>query len=218
MQGLDASVLGAVLAAVPAAVLASLLTLVIVDRAGRDPRTVLPPSGRVPLAALAGLSAACGNLLLEAWWDDLLVTVFATFAVVLGAIDARTKLLPNALLLPFALSTLAILLVAAVASGSWWSLLGALAGGLGLFAVYLLLALVSPAGMGMGDVKLAAVLGLYGGWAGYTAWMCTLLGGFLLGGLAGVLVLVLRRGNRGSTFPFGPGMLLAAFAGLVLLG
>lgn len=72
--------------------------------------------------------------------------------------------------------------------------------------------------MGMGDVKLAAVLGLIGGWAGAAAWLGTLLGGFLLGGVAGVAVLLLRRGSRGSTFPFGPGMVLAAFASLVLLG
>ena len=95
---------------------------------------------------------------------------------------------------------------------------GAAAGAGALFAVYLLLALISPAGMGMGDVKLAAVLGLYGGWAGAAAWMGTLLGGFLLGGLAGVAVLAARRGSRGSTFPFGPGMLAAAFASFVLLG
>lgn len=213
MQVLTSSVLAAVLAAV----VAVLLAVLVFERAGRDPRTVLPPASRAPLAVLAGILAGCGSMLLDAWWETLLVAVFAAFAVVLGAVDARTKLLPNAVVLPFALVTLALLLVAALASGSWWSLLGAVAGGAALFTVYFLLALISPAGMGMGDVKLAAVLGLYGGWAGATAWTFTLVGGFLLGGLAGVAVLLLRRGDRGSTFPFGPGMLLAAFAAFVLL-
>ena len=186
--------------------------------AGRDQRTVLPTSWRLPLAALAGVLAGAGAAVTGEWWDRPLVAVLAAFGVMLAAIDLRSKLLPNRVLVRFAAVTAGLLLVAAAAGGAWGGLLGATAGAASLFAVYFLLALISPAGMGMGDVKLAAVLGLFGGWAGSAAWMGTLLGGFLLGGLAGIGVLLLRAGSRGSTFPFGPGMLLAAFASFVLLG
>ncbi len=203
--------------ALTTAVLSGALAYALSALAGRDARTVLEQASRLPLALLAGVLAGLGSAIAEAWWSLPLVGVLAAFGVMLGAIDSRTRLLPNAMLVPFAAATLPLLVLAAAASGEWGSLLGAAAGGAGLFAVYFLLALISPAGMGMGDVKLAAVLGLFGGWAGYAAWMGTLLGGFLLGGLAGVAVLLLRRGSRNSTFPFGPGMLLAAFASFVLL-
>ncbi|PPB48893.1 prepilin peptidase [Arthrobacter pityocampae] len=185
--------------------------------AGRDPRTVLPGRARLPLALLSGVLAGAGSAVTADWWTLPLVGCLAAFGVLLGIIDARTKLLPNAVLVRFTAVAVPLLLLAAGASGRWGGLLGAAAGAAALFAVYFVLALINPAGMGMGDVKLAAVLGLFGGWAGASAWVGTLLGGFLLGGLAGIGVLLFRRGSRGSTFPFGPGMLLAAFTSFVLL-
>ncbi|MHA7208933.1 prepilin peptidase [Arthrobacter sp. MDT1-65] len=199
-------------------VLAAGLGYALFGLAGRDPRTILPVPYRLPLALFAGALAGAGNALGGEPWNGPLVAVLAAFGVLLAAIDLQSKLLPNAVLLRFTAATVPLLLLAAAGTGNWGGLLGAVAGGATLFVVYFLLALISPAGMGMGDVKLAAVLGLFGGWAGSAAWLGTLLGGFLLGGVAGIAVLVLRRGSRGSTFPFGPGMLLAAFASLVLLG
>ena len=206
------------LLALAAAVVATALGYALFALAGSDPRTVLPASWRIPMALLAGLLAGVRSVHTNVPWNLPLVAVLSAFGVVLGAIDARSKLLPNAILLRFLAVTVALLLLTGGATGDWGGLLGAAAGSACLFAVYLLLALISPAGMGMGDVKLAAVLGLFGGWAGAAAWMGTLLGGFLLGGLAGIGVLLLRRGSRNSTFPFGPGMLLAALASFVLLG
>lgn len=201
-----------------AAVLAGLLCYVLFTLARRDERTVLAASWRLPLALAAGVLGGAGSAVVGSGWNVPLVVVLAAFGVLLGAVDARSKLLPNVLLLRFAACTAPLLVLAGAATGDWASLLGAVAGGAALFTLYFLLALISPGGMGMGDVKLSAILGLLGGWAGATAWLGTLLGGFLLGGLAGAGVLLLRRGSRGSTFPFGPGMLLAAFASFVLLG
>lgn len=203
--------------AVLAALIAAATMYLASPLAERNPRTVLPRSWRLPLAVGAGLLAGAGGALTEEWWNAPLVGILAGFGVLLGAVDARSKLLPNVILVRFAAVTLPLMLLAGAAGSNWAALLGAAAGGAALFAVYFLLALISPAGMGMGDVKLAVILGFFGGWAGAAAWMGTLLGGFLLGGLAGVGVLLLRRGSRGSTFPFGPGMLLAAFASFVLL-
>ncbi|WP_052273784.1 prepilin peptidase [Arthrobacter sp. L77] len=199
------------------ALLTAALAYALFALAGTDPRTVLPERARLPLTLLAGVLAGAGSAVTADWWTLPLVGCLAAFGVLLGAIDARSKLLPNAVLVRFTAVALLLLLLAAAAGGHWGGLLGAAAGAAALFAVYFVLALVNPAGMGMGDVKLAAVLGLFGGWAGASAWLGTLLGGFLLGGLAGLGVLLIRRGSRGSTFPFGPGMLVAAFASFVLL-
>ncbi|MHA7153857.1 prepilin peptidase [Arthrobacter sp. TMN-50] len=145
----------------------------------------------------------------------LLLTVFG---VLLATIDLRTRLLPNALLMPFAIAAVVLLTVASVLSGDWGRLGGAAIGGVAMFGLYLVLALVSPGSLGMGDVKLAAVLGLYGGYFGMTAWLATVLGGFVLGGVVSVVLLVLTKASARSVFPFGPPMIVACFAALMVFG
>ncbi len=191
------------------------LATAVVRTARKDPRALLPRAWELPLITLAVVLAVGGGLMVDTGWNATLVVVLTAFGVVLGAVDLRTKLLPNPLLLRFGASIALLLLVAAAVTGPGSALIGAVVGAAALFTVYLLLALISPAGMGMGDVKLAAILGMIGGWAGASAWVGTLLGGFVAGALAGGIVL-LRRGSRSSTFPFGPGMLLAALASLLL--
>ncbi len=184
--------------------------------AARDPRTVLPGRWRWPVAVLTALFCALGALKAEAPAEVLLYLVLPVFGVLLAAIDLRSKLLPNALLLPFLAVTGMSLLIAAV-EGGWRPLVGALLGGAVMFLFYLLLAFISPAGMGMGDVKLAGVLGLYGGYVGVGTWLAALLGGFIFGGLAGIALLISGRGTRNTSFPFGPGMILAAILAVLFL-
>jgi leader peptidase (prepilin peptidase)/N-methyltransferase len=89
------------------------------------------------------------------------------------------------------------------------SLLGALIGGGFLF---LLVIISKGAAMGMGDVKLMAVLGLYLGW---TSIILTLLLSFIIGGVFGVLLLVLKIKGRKDAIPFGPWIAIAAFVTIV---
>ncbi len=87
----------------------------------------------------------------------------------LSAVDLRHRLLPNNIVLP-TLASGVVLLAAAAGAGNDWSALGrAVAGSAALFVLYLVLALISPAGMGMGDVKLAAVVGLFLAYQGWRA-------------------------------------------------
>lgn len=181
------------------------------------PRSVLdlPPAVR----QWTGLITAvlCATVFWRLGWSPATPAFLAlpVFSVVLGVVDLRTRLLPNALLLPFGVTALVLFTLASLVSGEWDRLAGAIVGSAAMFALYLVLALVSPGGLGMGDVKLAAVLGLYGGYAGMTAWTVTVLGGFVLGALIGVFLLLAQKASRRSVFPFGPPMLMACFAGVV---
>ena len=67
-----------------------------------------------------------------------------------------------------------------------------------MFAVYLAMALIKPGGIGMGDVKLAAVVGLYAGYLGLNAWLLVLVGAFVLNALAIVVLMLARVLNRKS--------------------
>ena len=104
-----------------------------------------------------------------------------------------------------------LLVVAALLLGNPAAILTAGLGALALGGVYLLMALIYPAGMGMGDVKLAGVLGLFLGYLGWPQVAVGFFAAFLLGGLFAVVLLVARRVGRGSGIPFGPWMLLGAW-------
>ncbi|HEY9424669.1 MAG TPA: prepilin peptidase, partial [Microterricola sp.] len=100
---------------------------------------------------------------------------------------------------------------AAAITGDWGSLLGAVLGAVALFALYFLLALISPSGIGMGDVKLAALVGLVLGSAGWGVWVSGALAGFVVGGLVSIVALLLRRVTLRGSLPFGPPMLAGAY-------
>jgi leader peptidase (prepilin peptidase)/N-methyltransferase len=84
-------------------------------------------------------------------------------------------------------------------------------GGLALAGFYLLLMIISPAGMSLGDVKLAASLGTLLAWFGWRVLIAGGAAGFLLGGLGGVVLLASRRADRKQLIPFGPFMIVGTF-------
>jgi leader peptidase (prepilin peptidase)/N-methyltransferase len=111
---------------------------------------------------------------------------------------------------------LVLLAAGSSASAAWPDLLRGAVGAVLLFLVYLVLALISPKGIGMGDVKLAAPVGLY---LGYLGWSQLFYGGalgFVLGGILSVALIRIRRNNKPTEVAFGPAM-LAATLGTVLL-
>ena len=128
--------------------------------------------------------------------------------VVLSVIDFESHRLPNKIVLPSA----AVVLVARLVSAPehWQAWLGA---GLCAFAFFLVFALIYPAGLGMGDVKLALLLGFALGGAVLPA----LAIGTLAGGAAGI-VLLARDGAkaRRRAIPFGPFLAFGAIAILLL--
>jgi leader peptidase (prepilin peptidase)/N-methyltransferase len=174
------------------------------------------PALRRPLVGLATAALFVATVAIH--YDDgprlVLGVVLVAFLVPLTLIDVAVRLLPNRLTGPAA----AVAVVAGTLmdpGGELERLLaGAAAGG-----CFLLAALVSPAGMGMGDVKLAAVLGLFLGEEVAVALFVALLAGVAVG-----LVIIARKGARAgrkTVLAFGPflalGGVVAVIAGQGLL-
>lgn len=167
-----------------------------------------PISARYPLVEGATAALAVAVVLVlgpdgEAWVGLALLAVLVPVAL----IDLDFRIIPNPLMLAGAV--LAVALVAVVEPGKLPEHLiaGAVAGGFLLLA-----ALAYPSGMGMGDVKLAAVLGLFLGRSVAVAMLVALAAGSLVGA-----VIIARKGareGRKTAVPFGP---FLALGGLVAL-
>jgi leader peptidase (prepilin peptidase) / N-methyltransferase len=170
------------------------------------------------LEAVTGTLFALMVLRFGVSWALPAYLTLAASAVLLGVVDLQHRRLPNTIVGPFAVAGLVALTLAAVGSGAWESLVRAFLGAVLLFFLYLVLALISPASLGMGDVKLAGVLGLY---LAYVSWRTVAygaVGAFIIAALTGVVLLVTGRVNRRTQLPFGPSMLLAALVAVVVHG
>jgi leader peptidase (prepilin peptidase)/N-methyltransferase len=108
------------------------------------------------------------------------------------------------------------LLVDAVVHGTWWALLTAGAAGTAAFLLGALGWVVSPQGLGLGDVKLLGVVGLVLGWFGWGVLMAGVFLGLLTGALVSVLLLLTRRVGWRTAIPFGPPLLAGAVLALAL--
>lgn len=168
-----------------------------------------PISPRYPLTELM---TAClyGATVLVLWGNAGEVALGLAFVTMLMAItltDLERRLIPNRILLVGAI--VGVLLAAAVDPGSLpeRAIAAAAAGGL-LFAV----ALAYPRGMGLGDVKLAAVMGLYLGRSVAPALLIAFAAGSLVG-----LALIARHGAaaRKRAVPFGPFLAVGGIVGLL---
>ncbi|GIG36861.1 prepilin peptidase [Cellulomonas pakistanensis] len=179
-----------------------------------------PISARYPLveAGTAALFAAAAALVGPSWALPA-VLYLAAVAVALALIDVDVHRLPDVIVLP-SYPVLAVLLALAAwnpgGTSDWGALLRAGVAGVALLTFYLAAALAYPAGMGLGDVKLAGVLGLVLGWFGWDALVVGGFAAFLLGGVYAAVLVVLGRAGRGSGIPFGPWMLAGAFVGIAV--
>ncbi|WP_369052262.1 prepilin peptidase [Kineococcus terrestris] len=181
----------------------------------RDCRT--PISARYPLveAGTAALFAAVTAVVGPAWSLPAYLYL-AAVAVALALIDLDVHRLPDPIVLPSYAVALVLLTVASAGTADWWALLRAAVGAAALFALYAVLFVAKPGGMGLGDVKLAGVLGLYLGWWGWDALAVGAFLAFLLGGAVAVVLMALGRAGRRTRIPFGPYMLAGALSALVV--
>ena len=178
---------------------------------GRLPRLALVAGG-VSAGAGAGIGAALG------WhWTLGLLLVLVPVGTLLAIVDHRTRLLPTVVVLPATA-------VALVYGGAQWALTGDrhdfVRGVVCLLIVrtiFWVLWFVRQAGMGFGDVRLSALLGLVLGYLDGQQVLVGLYAAFLAFALAGVSAAIVRRDRTvlKRAYPFGPFLLLGAWVGIV---
>lgn len=164
-----------------------------------------PISVRYPLIELA-TGALFGGL---AWrfqldWALPAFLLLAAVLLAVAVIDLEHYIVPNRILVVAVPGAATLLLVAAVADGEGSALGRALLGAVVAFVGLLVVHVISPRGMGMGDVKLAFLLGLCLGWLSWGHVGLGLFLGFLDGAVVGVVLLVTGLRSRRQPVPFAP--------------
>jgi leader peptidase (prepilin peptidase)/N-methyltransferase len=139
-------------------------------------------------------------------------------ALVLGAVDLAVHRLPDRVTYPAYAVCAAALMTDAAVLGTWGALVRAVAAAAGAFAVAALAAVLSPEGLGFGDVKLLGLLGLLLGWAGWGVLLTGIFLGLLTGALVSLVLLATRRAGWRTAIPFGPPLLAGAVLALALAG
>jgi leader peptidase (prepilin peptidase)/N-methyltransferase len=219
------------LVAIPAAVLCGAAAGRLADRwaaTGRlvspgpavdgRPATIHRPLGP-PAPELAGALLWTLVVLRFELSTELAVALWAvTTGLLLAIVDLRERRLPNRALAVATAGTAVLLTLAAATDGAWDALGRSLLAGVAAAAGLLLLALIAPGGLGMGDVKLAGLLGLQLGWLGWPAVLLGLLLGFLGQALVGLGLLAARRVGLRDQLPFGPALLGGALVAALLTG
>lgn len=181
------------------------------------------PSCRAPLTTPLVLELATAAVLalvlgrFAGQWDAAAYAFLGVLGVALAAIDARVQRLPDRLTLPAYPAAIALFTVAAVVDADMAALGRALLGGFALAASFYLLACLRPGDLGIGDVKLAGLLGLAFGWLSWPVLVLGTAAGFVLFGLTSIGLLIARRVTLSSQLAFGPFLLAGALVSVVTL-
>jgi leader peptidase (prepilin peptidase)/N-methyltransferase len=151
-------------------------------------------------------------------WPLLWLVPLIPVGVALSVIDWHTKLLPRIIVIPATLVAVVLVVVVGLATGERDALVRALVAMVVVRSFYWVLWSVLPGvGMGFGDVRLAAIVGLVLGWLGWGAVAIGVWIGMAVFGLPGLVLAIVRWDRKllKKPFPFGPFMLVGAVAGLV---
>jgi leader peptidase (prepilin peptidase)/N-methyltransferase len=196
---------------------------------GRCAQCSEPLSARVPIVEFAtgalftALYLSCGVT-----WELLILLIYASLLIVLFITDYEHFLLPNIVTYPGIVLAAAIaLLVTLLNYRLSWAVffagqefmsifnnyfLCAMAGGIAGALLLLLVVVLSRGGMGMGDVKLAGLLGLM---VGFPLVFIALFVAIWAGGLVAVALLISGRKKRKEMLPFGPFLCIGGLAALL---
>ncbi len=193
-----------------------------------DPAADEPPkllyadiAARPGLAWRSALVSAVSGALIGAAtgldWPLLWLLPLTPVAVALSVIDWHTKLLPRRIVVPATLATIVLMVVVGLAADEREALVRALVAMVVARSFFWVLWFIRSAGMGFGDVRLAAPVGLVLGWLGWGALAIGLWTAFLAFALPALVVVLARRDRTllKRSFPFGPFMVFGALVGLV---
>jgi leader peptidase (prepilin peptidase) / N-methyltransferase len=207
-------VAGAALTAGPFVVRAAARTA---DGYRDDGRRTAPPAAALGAGALLLAAAWAGAVALAGLRPVTLgLAGAAAAALLLAAVDLAVHRLPDRISYPAAALVLLAWLADALVVGTWPELWRALLAAAAAFLAAALAALISPEGLGFGDVKLFALIGLVLGWWGWSVFALGVFLGLVLGALLSLGLVLLRRAGWRSAVPFGPPLLLGAALALLL--
>jgi leader peptidase (prepilin peptidase)/N-methyltransferase len=216
-----ATVVLCALLGVPAGMFANLLVDRIPERQHLRP---LPPARTLAATRLQILTIvatvvlfAGAGLRFGADWVVPGYLVFFVCLVSISVIDSQRQIIPNYIVYPTIFASVPLLALAALIQGDWdrfgQAMLGATLAWLALFLIHM----ISPGGMGFGDVRLAFVLGLFLGWISLSHVVTGLFLGVVIISVVGVVLAVLRLRSLQEHIAFGPflavGSTLAVYFG-----
>ena len=173
-------------------------------RRGLDRPESWRPATRWALSVILGTGWAAISI--GVGWSGVLAAHMVWVAVTASVVvtDLEHRLIPNRILYPGGALTALLLLVGGLLDGTPGRLGSAALGAglclLGMGALWVL----GRGALGMGDVKLSAVLGLVCGYWGVEVALRAMLSGFLIGGVAALVLMVARRAHRRTQLPFAP--------------
>lgn len=186
------------------------LTLTVPDRENRrwylGARASLPRVGVTMALCLVlvtlAVVAAGANADLAAF------VALALLATPLTIVDIEHHRLPDRLVVPGYVSGATGLSAAALVEGDGGRLLRSGEASVAVLGVFLVLALISSAALGLGDVKLVGVLAGYLAWIGWAQVVTGLFAGFALGAVASLVLVATHRATMQSNVAFGPALII----------
>ena len=178
---------------------------------------------RLPLRDPAVEVLAAGVLVAAALrfgpsWTGAAEMALLAGLVCLAVIDLERRLLPRRVLYPTAATVLILLVVGTVAEGQWTRLAVAAACATGEFVFLYAINWMNPAGLGFGDVRLGALIGLGLGWLGWRYAVYGLLLAVVAATLTGLALVALGRAGPKTPLPFGVFLALGAAAAIFVPG
>ncbi|MDP9404633.1 MAG: prepilin peptidase [Actinomycetota bacterium] len=173
-------------------------------------------SPRYPLVELlTGVLFAVTALRLGPDWALPAFLVVVAGLVAIAAVDLERFIVPSRILYPTLFLAAPLFVLAAALDDDWSGARTAAIGGVLAWGLLLVIHLISPNGMGFGDVRLAGLIGMTLGWLSVGHVLVGLFLGFLTASLVGVALIVLNLKGRKDKVPFGPFLATGAFVAIL---
>ncbi len=155
-------------------------------------------------------SVAGGESMLVTWLVMIVLLILVSGLIVILLADLKYFIIPDQIQILLAGGALVLIVLEGVVGGTWQHLNEHLLASVLIMAPMMFLFVITKGkGMGFGDVKLAAVIGLL---VGIRGGIITLYVAFLTGTIVGVVLMLLRRYGLKSMVPFGPFLVLGLIA------
>ena len=160
--------------------------------------------------AILAVAFGAAGALVGGIWQGIAGIILGAVLGWLAVVDLETHRLPNRVQFPTFAALLGYILLASLFGQP--RLGSALIGSAVVGVILVALALAAAGGLGMGDVKLGVIIGLWTGWLSPAGPLLALFAGFLLGGLSAIGLMIAGRANRNTRIAFGPYLIVGAAA------